>query len=495
MALVNANGGVVNVVEFLSYEGTFTAAGGPAAGLTSVDIGVDQDPPPASGETLQKDAAGWYGPAPASFGACNERPGNRVSIVGRNAVSDPPLPVGFQDQLFASLLGPSNDTIPTTFAWLVETPALASIDADGVLTALGAGTVVVRVTAGDGTSATISLPTAMATASTTASYQGNAEFGAPADADASDDVIVTRDQYVASYNPTRGTPNWVSYNLEASHFGALDRCDCFTFDPALPAGVVPYTTAAYTGAGAFHGFGIDRGHLARSFDRTSGALDNATTFYFTNIIPQAADLNQGPWAVLENQLGDSARFGEREVYVITGVAGSRLTLKNEGRLVMPASVWKVALILPRDHGLDDVDSYDDVTLIAVLMPNEAGVRNVSWETYRTTVDAIEAASGYDLLALVPNRLEHVLETGVAEVERAIDGLVAAGTLDPGNANALRVQLEAAAEQIARGNAVAGLNQIKAFQHAVDALVRSGRLTEEEADVLRAAVAVVAASAM
>ena len=36
MALVNAGG---TVVEFLSYEGVMTAADGPAAGMTSIDIG------------------------------------------------------------------------------------------------------------------------------------------------------------------------------------------------------------------------------------------------------------------------------------------------------------------------------------------------------------------------------------------------------------------------------------------------------------------------
>ena len=40
-ALVDAEG---NVVQFLSYEGTMTAADGPAAGMTSVDVGVFENP-------------------------------------------------------------------------------------------------------------------------------------------------------------------------------------------------------------------------------------------------------------------------------------------------------------------------------------------------------------------------------------------------------------------------------------------------------------------
>jgi hypothetical protein len=52
IALVDSNGAVV---EFLSYEGSFTATGGPANGQTSVDIGVSEstDTTPA-GHSLQR---------------------------------------------------------------------------------------------------------------------------------------------------------------------------------------------------------------------------------------------------------------------------------------------------------------------------------------------------------------------------------------------------------------------------------------------------------
>jgi len=290
-----------------------------------------------------------------------------------------------------------------------------------VFTALAEGTAILRATANEGTTRTISLPARVAVASTTAQYAGNAEFGEPADADASDDFIVRHEQYTASFNSTRGTPNWVSYDLEATHFGPEDRCDCFTFDPALPASFTHYTTADYTGAGAFHGYGIDRGHLARSFDRTTASLDNARTFYFTNIVPQAADLNQGPWALLENYLGDLARFSNQEVYIVAGVAGNKGTIKNEGKITIPEFTWKVALVLPRDHGLADVHSYQDVEAIAVIMPNKPGIRDSSWQTYTTTVDAVEALSGYDLLALLPDPIEIAVESNTRPPTAVADG--------------------------------------------------------------------------
>lgn len=420
MALVSPAGAVV---EFLSYEGAFAATNGPALGMTSVDIGVAESGTEALGLSLQRSSDGtWRAAATATFGACNGTappPVSAISITGRGT-DDPPLPVGFEDQLFATLRV-DGIVVPATFTWTSDTPDLASIDGNGVMRALGAGTAVLRATADNGATSTIALPTAVATASLTAQYAGNAEFGEPTDADASDDFLVRRDQYTTSFNRTRGTPNWVSYNLEATHFGAEDRCDCFTFDPALPASFPSYTTAAYTGSGTFAGYGIDRGHLARSFDRTSGSLDNATTYYFSNIIPQAADLNQGPWAVMENYLGDLARFSDREVYIIAGVAGSKGTLKNEGVITIPASVWKVAVILPRDQGLANVQSWQDLEVVAVIMPNDPGVRTVDWRTWLTTVDAVEALSGYDLLALLPDQVEIAVESGTRPPVAALNG--------------------------------------------------------------------------
>jgi len=75
LALVDAGG---QVVEFLSYEGSFTASDGPASGMTSVDIGVSESSSTSTGQSLQRTGSGrfgedftWTGPVAASFGNCN----------------------------------------------------------------------------------------------------------------------------------------------------------------------------------------------------------------------------------------------------------------------------------------------------------------------------------------------------------------------------------------------------------------------------------------
>ena len=67
LALVTAEGAVL---EFLSYEGVFTAVGGPAGGLTSTDIGVQENGSP-EGQSLQLVDGGWAGPVAATFGSAN----------------------------------------------------------------------------------------------------------------------------------------------------------------------------------------------------------------------------------------------------------------------------------------------------------------------------------------------------------------------------------------------------------------------------------------
>lgn len=74
IALVNAG----SVVQFLSYEGTFTAVGGPANGTTSTDIGVSENGSGPIGDSLQLNGTGsdyshftWTASAANTFGGPN----------------------------------------------------------------------------------------------------------------------------------------------------------------------------------------------------------------------------------------------------------------------------------------------------------------------------------------------------------------------------------------------------------------------------------------
>jgi endonuclease G, mitochondrial len=106
-----------------------------------------------------------------------------------------------------------------------------------------------------------------------------------------------------------------------------------------------------------------------------------------------------------------------EVYVVMGSNGSGGTGDNgtiqtidNGRVTVPSMIWKVLIILP--EGVNDLSRITTNTrVIAVNIPNINSISS-DWGVYRTSVDAIKAATGYNLLSSLPDQLENVLESRV-----------------------------------------------------------------------------------
>ncbi len=105
LALVDPFG---NVIEFISYEGTFIAADGPAAGMLSMDIGVAEPDDGSEDESLQLTDAGWQAPMPATPGMINSNlscPEPAGSVCETTTTFDEPaciicdeLPIGTCDE-------------------------------------------------------------------------------------------------------------------------------------------------------------------------------------------------------------------------------------------------------------------------------------------------------------------------------------------------------------------------------------------------------------
>ncbi|AMM52451.1 DNA/RNA non-specific endonuclease [Rufibacter sp. DG15C] len=222
--------------------------------------------------------------------------------------------------------------------------------------------------------------------------------------------LMEKPQYALSYSRDRGTPNWVSWHLTQDWIGSAARQDDFRPDNTLPTGWYRVTASSYTGSG------FDRGHNTPSADRTKSVADNSATFLMTNMLPQAPNNNQQTWARLEDYTRDLVQAGN-EVYVImgnygtggTGSNGTKSTIDN-GRVTVPSQIWKVILVLPM--GNDDTNRVTTSTrVIAVNTPNINTI-NSSWGIYRTSVDEIEKATGYDLLSRLPDDIEAFLESKV-----------------------------------------------------------------------------------
>jgi DNA/RNA endonuclease G (NUC1) len=426
-ALINAQG---QVTELTSYEGTFTASSGPAAGLTSTATQASEAVAPSTGKSIQRAGNGvWFGPRASTFGACN--PALPLGAQGSVTVTSgkTELALGMQTQFFYG--GTDSTGAPvTSVVWSTSNTGIITVDAKGIVTAKSLGTAQLIATAPDGATGTVDMTVYLAAGASGIRLGHNTEFGEPQDADASDDFLIRRPQYTVSYNPRRGGANWVSWNLDASHIGANGRCPgtCYSADTALSnAGLPAYTTADWVSGSVY-----DRGHMAPSADWTSSEADNNTTFFLTNFLPQLPDLNQGPWERLESALRDSvsAANGSREAYIIAGgvfANGVGLgSILNLGKIWIPNATWKVAVITPAGTGINANGTLPpNTTVLAVNMPNVAGIGGADWRTYLTTVASIEQATGYDLLALLADDVECRVEgrncTPTARVTSSISG--------------------------------------------------------------------------
>ncbi|MEO5567858.1 MAG: DNA/RNA non-specific endonuclease [Gemmatimonadaceae bacterium] len=406
LALIN--GGAV--IQFLSYEGTFTAANGPAAGMTSVDIGNEESSSTLAIQSLQLNTSGAWERKTASFGqvnACADAVGTATISISHNGPDT--LVVGWQRRAFVVFRDANGTTVsPTpTITWSSETPTIASVDSRGYATALAAGTAVIRATIGTTTN-TYSFAV-INYEPVTAQYRDHLEFGIPQGADPANNIVLYKPGFVTSYNTARGGPNWVSWNINATTFGDADRCECFSSDAQLPIPDAQKIVDFDYVSG-----GYDRGHMVQSESRTSTHSENAASFLLTNILPQAANNNQGPWLGFENFLNDRARLGGKQVYVVAGgeYAATPTTLKNEGRVAIPNYTWKVAIVMNNGTGLVDVNSTDDITVYAIRIPNllaTAPAKNNNYAPFVTTIDDIESRTGYDFFTALPDNIERILE--------------------------------------------------------------------------------------
>jgi DNA/RNA endonuclease G (NUC1) len=156
--------------------------------------------------------------------------------------------------------------------------------------------------------------------------------------------MMIKPQYNLSYNRSKGTPNWTAWRLDSNWLGSAPRQDDFRPDPTLPTGWYQVTDNDYSGSG------YNRGHMTPSGDRTNSIENNSATFLMTNMIPQTAENNQGPWEELETYCRTLAGQGN-EMYIISGPVGNLGTIAN-GRVVIPQYTWKVVLVLP--NGTNDL---------------------------------------------------------------------------------------------------------------------------------------------
>ena len=230
------------------------------------------------------------------------------------------------------------------------------------------------------------------------------------------EILISRKQYVISYNPARREPNWVAWKVEQSDLGSSGRTNKFMVDtdldkylqanPNLPPAVDPND---------YRGSCFDRGHQSPSGDHTSTAEDNAATFYMSNMIPQTPYLNRVIWEHLEAHTRDLVLKSSKTVYIVAGPIydinfGS---IGPKADIPVPSKNFKMVIVL--DAGQDFRSISASTPVIAVIMPNVLADGSnptnhdllcnymqpqadtlTDWQKYMSTVGEIERTSGVQL---------------------------------------------------------------------------------------------------
>jgi endonuclease G len=227
--------------------------------------------------------------------------------------------------------------------------------------------------------------------------------------------------YKLAYSNSRGTPVWVAWHLQSDDLGSAPRQNDFRDDTQLPAGWYQVQGTDYSGSG------FDRGHNCPSADRTSTVSANSATFLMTNMIPQAPNLNQGPWAGLEDFIRNTLVGTNNEAFICMGNTGSGgynanglyHTIAN-GYVNVPAKVWKVILLIPK--GNNDLSRiHSDATVLAVNMPNNNSLYSTggstAWRNYIVSINALEtdansAGVPLNLLRDVADSIKTILKNKV-----------------------------------------------------------------------------------
>lgn len=229
-----------------------------------------------------------------------------------------------------------------------------------------------------------------------AAQNRNVQFGKPVGTvpyvtGNTDDYHVERPQYVLSHNASRGHPNWVSWSLRKADIGNEPRG---SFEPDMELPKASRVPPAW-----FHNSGFDIGHMCPSKDRSSTREDNDATFLTSNVIPQAPACNEHTWAAFEEHCRKLANEGNI-LHIVCGPAGTRGEGKNgyanriAGKINVPAFVWKVVIVLPKDQAKP---SKNTVT-IAAIVPNAQHVGK-DWNVYRCTIAHAEEVSGWKCFPL------------------------------------------------------------------------------------------------
>lgn len=225
--------------------------------------------------------------------------------------------------------------------------------------------------------------------------------------------------YTMLYDPELYTSYWVAYPLCSDHMTS-GRVDSWgIFDPKVPKDKQfslssGYSVNVYDGQVQTNYYA--RGHQIPNADRNNVAAMQEQTYYPTNITPQLQEgFNGGIWVDLESAVRSAVHAGDT-VYVVTGAAFRKKGWAEEIKTISPSGgrpslqvpnyYWKVLLKVKWNGS-----SINNAKAVGFWLEHRDDLRSSTsaYQNYTTTVDQIEAWTGFNFFANLPEALQNVCE--------------------------------------------------------------------------------------
>ncbi|MEG1587403.1 MAG: DNA/RNA non-specific endonuclease [Bacteroidales bacterium] len=202
--------------------------------------------------------------------------------------------------------------------------------------------------------------------------------------------IITHTGYTVSYNSKWKVANWVGYELTRTETGGEEkRTNKFVTDPQVKGASA--TDSDYRGSG------YDRGHLAPAADMAWSPVAMKESFYFSNMTPQAPNLNRGIWKSLEDKVRKWADRDSAIIIICGPVMNDTSKTIGKNKVLVPASFYKVIL---SPYGKTP-------KAIGFLFKNEGSLQTL--DSFAVSVDSIEKLTGIDFFYQLPDSLESRIE--------------------------------------------------------------------------------------
>ena len=205
--------------------------------------------------------------------------------------------------------------------------------------------------------------------------------------------VIFYPNFALSYSEDHEVSEWAAYEMTMQRLtGKVVRSKIFKQDHK-PSGL----SANYFD---YRGSGYDRGHLVPAADLAYDSLSVPTTFLMSNITPQEPGFNRGIWRELEEQVRDWTRQN-RHLYIVSGPVldgDPKEIIGRSTKITVPRYFYKVLL----DNRKPNLKA------IGFVLPNEKSDKDL--HHYARPVDYVEAITGLDFFAALPDEIEADLES-------------------------------------------------------------------------------------